>query len=180
MFLFRYNGDERFTTDVVDLWMLRISQKASSILPHVKQFNKEAGTRTAARTRQKEMDDSQTNYNPGLLSKCMAEVAKSGLVKQLLVDLNEAESVDELEEKAGEVIYRSMLQSTLLVLANGQRGDTIASMTVGELRDAKTEEGIKVVKVAQHKTKGTYGSANLSFALPGLWKATRNYVELYR
>ena len=178
----RYNGDERFcgADGSLSLWLVRLREKITSVDPAIKLYNKEAEMATATSNRDKQMDDSQTNFQTDLVSKCVVEVAKSPKIRELIQDLRQATSRDDLDSKGGENLYRYMLEAVLLVLGNGQRGDTIANMKIGELLDGKKKSGMKVVKVAHHKTKGTWGAANVSFALKGLWGATKKYVQLYR
>ena len=146
----------------------------------IKQLNKEAEQATAVSNRERSNNEAMPNFQPDLLSKCMQEVVRSPKIREMIARLKDATRVEDLEDVGGEVQLRYMLESTLLVVGNGQRGDTITSMTVGELKDGRKSNGVTVVKVAHHKTMRTYGSANVSFAMPGLWKATKKYIQLYR
>ena len=68
-----------------------------------------------------------------------------------------------------------------LVFSNGHRTGCITNLTLGEFRDGKNQvkAGHHVIFVREHKTRRTYGAADL-IIMPEMYKFMETYADLCR
>ena len=72
-----------------------------------------------------------------------------------------------------------LLYSLLTVFGNGQRTGAVQQHTSEEFHAAEEVDGIWVARVKDHKT-GKQGIAAVVYLLPGLYKAVKAYIRLFR
>ena len=161
-----------------DLMILRVSEMKRSCDLDLKRLNREASRKTHETNSMKQTMQEETNWKPEKLWKCVEELISSDRVKEMIQKMKKAKSLDDLQDLGGEVACRNMIMSCLLLLGNGQRGGTVVNMKIEEFKSAVKKEGFRVVKVGNHKTSSYFSGACVSFALPGLYKATQNYIKL--
>ena len=86
----------------------------------------------------------------------------------------------QIERTFTKVTVRNFTLSMLLLTGDGERPHAYTRMTVEELQNASiTPDGVKVVKIMDHKTVGHHGTCNVPFLIDGLYEIATKFVETF-
>ena len=155
--------------------LLTINQKITSASNRMKTASVSAKKDTATKKfAQRREDLTDLKQNPDLMGRIVKDIGTSRLLrnleKRLLKDYKEESS----KREVGESSVRHLILVNLLAHGAGQRPSAFTRMTIKEFLNAKHNNGMLEVVVADHKTKGVY-----KCQIPILRKPVEQLMRLY-
>ena len=160
----------------VNQYISAVKNKIEELNPILQSANKSSKLLTVKKVQEKQMDDTQVNFQPGKLGKLVVAIMDSSKVKKRMTRILKATRPDQLDQDT----TMKFLYSQILILGNGQRGHTISLMKIDELdHPLEAENEFKVVHCAEHKTASSSRTAPICFP-PTIYKAIQVYINLFR
>ena len=176
----RYTTDSHWTIEKKNSYKIDMNEQRDEFSKLLKNINRENAISTAEKAAEKAEDPEHLGYNPDRLKQLLEYVVKNDKLKRMNQALNKL-SVSRIKLKYDEVTCRHYIISMLLNVGAGARPSAIERMRIGEFLNAVTDEdGIKIVKVKDHKTMKGHGPCPIIFLLPGLYSATYKYLQAFR
>ena len=173
---FRYETRQGVETSAVNHYITAVKNKIEELNPVLQSANKSSKLLTVKKVQEKQMDDTQVNFQPEKLGKLVVAIMDSSKMKKRMTRILKATRPDRLDQDT----TMKFLYSQILILGNGQRGHTISLMKIHEFDNpAQAENDFKVVYCAEHKTASFSRTAPI-VSPPDIYKVIKVYINLFR
>lgn len=136
--------------------LLLIKQKIASATVNMKSAAVSAKKDTATKKFSKRQVDLDLKQDPEQMQQIIRDFGNSKRMKRLEKQLLEDYQAEVSRLEIGESTARHLILANLLAYGTGHRPSVFCRMTIKEFLDAKPNDGILEVVVADHKTKGVY------------------------